>query len=223
MPYQPKAPCRTPRCRGRATRRGLCENCSREDERTRGSAATRGYDAYWRKRRLEFIASHPTCDECPEPTAEPDHIVPVREARAQGWTETRIHADENLRPKCKTHHSRRTALEQSGWGPKAQRYVVIGPKGFGKTTWVEQRQRPGDLVWDLDKVARVISQIDAWPRPPHVISMLMHLRDTFIKELESKRESRAFVIVTNATEGQQIAQRIGALVVLPTTLAESGG
>lgn len=32
-----------------------------------------------------------------------------------GWSRARTHADDNLRPLCKSHHSQRTARDQSGW------------------------------------------------------------------------------------------------------------
>lgn len=53
------------------------------------------------------------------PATEPDHIVTVKQADALGWPRTRTHADDNLRPKCKSHHSRRTARDQSGWTKRA--------------------------------------------------------------------------------------------------------
>lgn len=44
------------------------------------------------------------------------------------------------------------------------RFVICGPPGSGKTTWVRERARPGDLVWDFDDVAAVVANCGA-PMP----------------------------------------------------------
>lgn len=76
-------------------------------EAKRGTPASRGYDAEWRRLRLRFLASNPQCAAlgCAVPAAEVDHILSVR---------THPHlrlAWSNLRPFCKRHHSQRTARD----------------------------------------------------------------------------------------------------------------
>lgn len=86
-----------------------------EYDKTRGSAADRGYDSKWRALRLKFIQMNQLCSEpgCTKATEEVDHIISVRER-----PDLRL-AWKNLRPFCKPHHSARTAREQSfGRGKK---------------------------------------------------------------------------------------------------------
>ena len=92
-------------------RGGVCSVCDKDkrgtqqyDER-RGSAASRGYDHTWRKRRLMFLRAHPLCVLCAEEgrttaATDVDHIVPKRDG---GGDE-----EGNLQPLCHSHHSRKT-------------------------------------------------------------------------------------------------------------------
>ena len=79
----------------------------------RPSARARGYDASWERIRAEYLELEPWCrfhlaqGEYVRAT-EVDHIVPRRAGGTDDHT--------NLRSLCKSHHSRRTAIEQSGWG-----------------------------------------------------------------------------------------------------------
>lgn len=79
----------------------------------RGTARERGYDEAWAARRAEHLAIEPWCRFHLErgqsvPATEVDHIIT---RRAGGSDE-----HDNLRSLCKPCHSRRTAIEQSGWG-----------------------------------------------------------------------------------------------------------
>jgi len=79
-------------------------------DRTRGSAAQRGYGWQWTKLRKLVLAEQPICKMpgCWEPSAEVDHIVP----KAKGGTDDR----DNLQGLCKPCHSRKTASEDGGFG-----------------------------------------------------------------------------------------------------------
>lgn len=84
---------------------------------TRGSAASRGYDARWRRIRARHLASHPLCVDClkhgrTEAAHHVDHIIPLR----KGGT----HAAGNLQSLCASCHSRKTAKEDGGFGRESQ-------------------------------------------------------------------------------------------------------
>jgi 5-methylcytosine-specific restriction protein A len=88
MPFSPARPCSTPGCPQLVPRgQYRCEQHERTDRRRRdaaiGSAAARGYDHQWRKRRAAHLASEPLCRMCRDkglivPATVADHIVPHR-------------------------------------------------------------------------------------------------------------------------------------------------
>lgn len=139
----------------------------REKDRRRGSPASRGYDAEWRRTRAAFLQRYPLCLFCEEAgrvTAAQvvDHIISIvdRPDLRLVWS--------NLRSLCKPCHDRRTAREQA-FGGRAARWpdwlrpssvplhIVCGPPASGKTTHVSDRAHPSDLVLDLDVIASGLS------------------------------------------------------------------
>jgi 5-methylcytosine-specific restriction protein A len=74
----------------------------------RGSAASRGYDARWRRLRLMFLREHPLCALCGAPATEVDHIIPIRLGGSNDAA--------NLQALCKSCHSAKTAREDGRWG-----------------------------------------------------------------------------------------------------------
>jgi 5-methylcytosine-specific restriction protein A len=83
----------------------------------RPSARRRGYDAGWERIAAEHLELEPWCRFHLERgehvrATEVDHIL----ARRAGGTDDH----DNLRSLCKSCHSRRTAIDQSGWGGAAR-------------------------------------------------------------------------------------------------------
>jgi len=78
-------------------------------DRKRPSATARGYDKTWRRVRGAFLKANPVCcvPGCGKAATEPDHIQSIRDRPdlRLKWS--------NLRPFCHSHHSQRTARDQS--------------------------------------------------------------------------------------------------------------
>lgn len=94
-------------------------------DRRRGSAASRGYDARWRKIRASVLAEEPLCRMCKAKgfvtaASEVDHID------GDAWNRKR----DNLRPLCKPCHSSRTARDQA-FGRKEKQTVKASQRGMG--------------------------------------------------------------------------------------------
>lgn len=101
-------------------RRGRCERHAKEAEAryraahpdTRPSAATRGYDAKWRRIRAAFLKAHQECAECGEPGNNVDHIVAKAQGGSDEWS--------NLQTLCARCHSRKTNQQDGGFGNKVR-------------------------------------------------------------------------------------------------------
>ena len=111
MPKMPDHPCAHPGC-PRLVPRGkkYCEEHTATHPEEVRSAASRGYDARWRKARKRFLASHPLCAECMkdgryEKATDVDHIVPHRGDPQLFWDES------NWQALCHRHHSIKTRNE----------------------------------------------------------------------------------------------------------------
>jgi 5-methylcytosine-specific restriction enzyme A len=120
MPSRPKKPCSYPRCPNLTEGRYCEQHKPQEHKRydnNRGTAAQRGYDHRWRKARLAFLRKNPLCVHCLEegkltPATVVDHIVPHKGNMELFWNE------ENWQSLCDSHHSRKTAKEDGGFGLK---------------------------------------------------------------------------------------------------------
>ena len=139
----------------------------RAQDKRRGSASSRGYDADWRRCRAAFLFAHPLCRFCEEAdqvtaATVADHIISIQER-----PDLRLDWG-NLRPLCKECHDRRTARDQA-FGGRAARWpewlrpsavpltLVCGPPASGKTSLVRDRAGQGDLILDLDAIAAEMS------------------------------------------------------------------
>lgn len=118
MPGKALRPCRHTGCRELVTT-GYCIKHKQEKhqryDRYRGSSASRGYDARWRRYREEYLKGHPLCVECLKTnmiTAATvvDHIIPHKGDNNLFWDA------QNHQALCKGCHDRKTASEDGGFG-----------------------------------------------------------------------------------------------------------
>jgi hypothetical protein len=77
-------------------------------------------------------------------------------------------------------------------------YVITGPPAAGKTTWVRQRARHGDVVIDLDALAQALTpQADTHTHPTAVLRCAQRARASAIDEaLRHSRDTDVYVIHT---------------------------
>lgn len=119
MPKRPPHPCNWPGCPALTNAR-YCQSheqkARQRHDRDRGSAASRGYDARWRRIRALVLAEEPLCQDCLKenvikPATDVDHV----DGNVQNMSR------ENLRPLCHEHHSAKTVRENGAFGrPKGE-------------------------------------------------------------------------------------------------------
>jgi 5-methylcytosine-specific restriction protein A len=106
MPWKPASRCITAGC-PELTHKARCKKHAREVEQKRLARETwRDYGSNWKFIRAKVLRAEPNCRLCGAQATEIDHIVPLKE----GGT----HDLENLRPLCKSCHSRRTYYDTIG-------------------------------------------------------------------------------------------------------------
>lgn len=95
--------------------------------------------------------------------------------------------------------------------------VVIGPPGSGKSTYVRERMKYGELVVDVDELFRALTLRPLWDHPPMAINAVLTVRDYVIENYEP-----AWVISTNAGRDYRegMREKYGAEVVVMETPAE---
>lgn len=115
----------------------------------------------------------------------------------------------NLQFLCKGHHSLRTKLEQVDRHPN--RYVVTGPPGVGKTTYVKTHCAARSLIWDADVEADRLG-MGAYPRSESDEIKLRDRRSKFIRQAEHSLRD-VWMILRWPTTAYRIAIRLGAKVI----------
>lgn len=108
-----RAKIRCTRCgKGTKNRPPVCDECrGTAGAESRPSAAKRGYDKAWQKRRIAFLSDNPLCADCMKdgivtPATVVDHVIPHR------GDPVKFHDTGNLQPLCERHHNIKTAKGQ---------------------------------------------------------------------------------------------------------------
>ena len=95
--------------------------------------------------------------------------------------------------------------------------VVCGPPGSGKTTYVREHARWGDLVVDLDAIYVAIGGQGDHRHPIGLLPFALAVRDALYRRLEYSNDVlRAWVITGGAKRSarERLRQRLGAHVIV---------
>ena len=118
---------------------------------------------------------------CTRVATTKDHVIP----HSHGGTDDL----DNLRPACKSCNSKRQDRVMHGYG--ARIVVVTGPPAAGKTTFVEQHARPGDVTIDMDRIARALMPVppeQTHEYPDHVRHIAIAARKAAVRRATRLRE-----------------------------------
>lgn len=71
-------------------------------------------------------------------------------------------------------------------------YVITGPPAAGKTTWIRERAKPGDITIDYDDLVQALSPglpSDPVEQPPHVVATVLAARTAVINDASMDSDS----------------------------------
>lgn len=121
----------------------------------------------WTNTSRGFRARHPNCRECAKRGIdtfgqEVDHIIPLKMA----W-HLRLEP-RNMQTLCKSCHGIKRSIEAKMYSSQDEAgkcIIVSGPPACGKSTFVKNRYKKGDLILDLDILYSAISLQPLHVRP----------------------------------------------------------
>lgn len=229
MGLLPLRPCPAPGCAA-LTRGGYCaahEQAPRpprvsakdyEAKPARRAAAVFYKTTRWKKTSARGLAAEPFCRRHLVLFGEHvaghhrDHIVPRERAPQLAYDPA------NLQTLCRSCHSMKTRREspvETDGRPAAPRYVVTGRPGSGKTTWCERHRRPGDLVFDFDSLAELLTAQPRTMSRGDLVELIEAMRFSFLQALAGDYTipRRVFLIASNPQRAALIAPMIGAAIV----------
>lgn len=104
------------------------------------------------------------------------------------------------------------------------RVIIWGAPCSGKTTYVKEHAKPGDLVFDYDALYEAISFLPSKTRSPGLRSVMFELSDAVYGIIEKHPELDAWIITATKDKAkiESFVTKLGATVVyLETTREEA--
>ena len=201
-------------------------------------------------RQYIFNKYHGLCAECEAPGEEVHHIIPLNPYNINDPDITsnennlvllcrKCHFNkhrytnpwkENLRKKKKKVKKKRLTdngmyFDEEGNYMKCKTYIVYGSPASGKSTYVKENMKDGDLIVDLDLIKQSISLRGKTDAPYNLLDMALGIRDYIYTRIEEdKVDSKNTWIVSllpDKKERDALAERLGAeLIYIDATLDE---
>lgn len=100
-------------------------------------------------------------------------------------------------------------------------YIVCGPPGGGKTTWVGERRRWGDVVVDMDALFAAATGLEWYEKPEALVKLVLEMQETMLRWIERNpgRFTNAWIITggQRLASRMRLASRLGAEIVVLET------
>lgn len=184
----------------------------RREPENRKTSRERGYDWQWQQAADAWKKENPLCAECLRherltPVYAVDHIKPHRGDKELFWDRSQW---QSL---CRSCHSIKTRMEANL--DKYTRTVVCGPPLAGKTTYVQQRRKAGEWVWDWDYVAREITGNPLHtPADKDATCILDAMVNVMCEQIAARPPAmNVWLIISDPLRAQVVAERISGQVI----------
>ena len=95
--------------------------------------------------------------------------------------------------------------------------IVCGPPGSGKSTYVNQRKKFGDLIIDLDLIWQALTGMSRNQRPSNILPFVLSCRDNIYSQLREPNDiDTAWIIagLPRARDREQLSEKLKAKIVL---------
>jgi uridine kinase len=99
-------------------------------------------------------------------------------------------------------------------------YIICGPAGAGKSTYVRQNMNPGDLVVDLDAIYHAVSYLGNHRKPSQLFNVALRTQSFLIglisPDYEKNDFPNAWVIVSGAklSERKYLKEKLNAKIIM---------
>lgn len=101
--------------------------------------------------------------------------------------------------------------------------VICGPPGSGKSAYLREHAKPGDIVWDFEMISVALTGLPPRECPDDVARLITKLRDQLVASLHEivRVGVDAWFIITWPASAEEIVTALRAeVVMLDTPLAE---
>ena len=194
------------------------------------------HSSAWKKSRLSYLESvHYICERCGAPAKVVHHRHYLNEDNLSDPLITLDHS--NLEALCQDCHNREHHLNRKvGAGiafdadgnlvKEPDVFIVNGAPGSGKSSYVREHMKAGDIAFDLDLICSALAESDRIHADHRaVLAVALDMREAFYTAIEHRRGrwQKAW-IVTSTSKGSdvdELARRLQAdVVTIDATLDE---
>lgn len=130
------------------------------------------------------------CQECNRFINESKkiHLHHIIELNEENCLDTSISLNpDNTKILCHECHNKVHDRWQGYYKSKERQvYVVYGPPGAGKTTYVLNNMSKGDLVIDMDRLFSAVSLLPLYDKPNNLKSNVFAIRNTLIDNIKTR-------------------------------------
>lgn len=175
-------------------------------------------------RKIIILERGATCEECNKVITESKHIQVhhIKELDPSNIHDTSITLNpNNVKILCQECHNK----EHNRWckGSSVKKkdkgvYIVYGPPGAGKTTYVLDNMERGDIVVDMDRLYEAVTLLPRYDKPNNLKYNVLSIRNGIIDNIKTRygKFNSAWIIGGYADKYQreQLARDVGAETIL---------